>query len=111
MRNYEVYETNAGSLYLCIIDDDGQCKRIIEGWEYEPYGILNYALDELQNDPTAYENWDGDLVERLRNEGIYTDAQILYDNGDGMGELIADSTGYINPNMGYAGKKAFNIID
>lgn len=109
MINYEVYEDNAGGLYLCILDATGRCKHIIEGWEYDPAGILNDALAELRKNPTTYTEWDGDLVKRLNYDGVDADAKSLYDKG--LGTLIADSTGYINPHMGCAGKKAFNIID
>ena len=106
--NYEVYEDNAGGLYLCVLDADGQCKRIFEGWEYGSVGILADALAELQRDPTVYDAWDGDLVERLTDDGVDTDAQRLYD--DGLGSLIADGTGYIDQSMGHAGRKALNIL-
>lgn len=106
-NNYEVYEDNGGGLYLCILGTDGQCKRIFEGWEYGPAGILADALAELQEDPTIYDAWDGDLVDRWTDDGIDTSAQRLYD--DGLGDLIADSTGYISPYMGYAGAKALNV--
>lgn len=106
--NYEVYEDNGGGLYLCILDAEGKCRQIFENWEYGPAGILSEALIQLGNDPDAYNAWDGDLVERLtRDDGIVTSAQRLYNNG--LGDLIADSTGYIDPQMGCAGKIAFAI--
>lgn len=105
--NYEVYEDNGGGLYLCILDDEGQCKRIFENWEYGPAGILSDALHQLQGDPNAYDVWGGDLVERLIDDGMDTSAQCIY--ADGLGRLIADGTGYIDPYMGCAGRKALNI--
>lgn len=103
----EAYEDNSGRIYLCILDAYGKCIRIFENWEYGPAGILFNALAVLQEDPDAYYTWEGDLVERLTGYGMDTSAQSLYD--DGMGDLIADSTGYINPRMGYAGRKALGI--
>lgn len=109
MNTYEIYENNGGALFLCIMDE-GRCKRIFENWEYGPAGILSDAIQQLKTDPTAYETWDGDLVERLTYvEEMETDAQSLYE--DGLGELIADSTGFIDPHMGFAGKNALNIHD
>lgn len=106
--SYEVYEDNGGGLYLCILSADRQCKRIFEGWEYGPVGILADALAELQKDPSIYDSWDGDLVDRFTSDGVDTDAQRLYDGG--LGLLIADSTGYICQIIGYAGKKALNLL-
>lgn len=111
MEKYEIYEDNGGGLYLCIMGENGQCERIFENFEYcnEP-GILSDAIKRLESDPTAYEAWDGDLVERLVDiEEQDVTAQSLYD--DGIGDLIADSTGYWSEHMGFSGRKALNISD
>lgn len=106
MKKYEVYEDNAGGLYLCIMGNDGQCERIFENFEYGQAGILCDAISQLEADATAYEEWDGDLVKRIQDDGLNVTAQSLYDNG--LGDLIAES-GYISSNMGLAGRRALNI--
>lgn len=106
--NYEIYENNGGALLMCILDDSGNCTRIFENWEFGPAGILSDAIRELEDDPTAYNMWDGDLIERLVEvEGMDTTALDLYD--EGLGDLVADSTGYRNEYAGYAAKKALNM--
>lgn len=105
--NFKIYEDNAGGLYLCIMSDTGHCDRIFENFEYGPPGTLANAIAQLTENTTAYEAWDGDLVARLMGDGQNVTAQTLYDGG--LGDLIADSTGYRNQDMGFAGRKALNF--
>lgn len=100
---YEVFEDNAGGLYLCILEDS-KCIRIFENFEYGECGILARALNELSKNPLAYEGWDGDLVARLLGEGQEVSAQSLYENG--LGDLIANSQSFVSPVMGAAGRRA-----
>lgn len=104
---YEVYENNGGGLYLCIISEGGECLKIFENWEYGPNGILADAIQEFEADNTVYKTWNGDFVKRLEEVvGIELIAHSLYEQG--LGELIADSNGYRNSTMGFAGRKALN---
>ncbi len=89
---FEVYEDNAGGLYLCILNQ-GKCVRIFEGFEYQGDQSLMKALQSLAEDEAAYEMWDGDNA--------------LYE--DGLGDLIADNDGIWISNLGAAGAKAFGI--
>ena len=91
---YEVFEDNAGGLYLCILEDS-KCIRIFENFEYGECGILARALNELSKNPLAYEDWNGDLVARLLGEGQEVSTQSLY-----------DSQGFVSPVMGAAGRRA-----
>lgn len=109
MAIYEIYENNGGGLYLCIMGENGDCKRIFENFEYcsDP-GILCDAIHQLEADPSAYEAWDGDLVARLMDDGYNVTAQSIYDDG-GLGDMIASSTGYRSEYIGLAGRRALNI--
>lgn len=100
---FEIYEDNGGGLYLCIMASDGErCCRIFENWEYSGDSCLKNALEQLCEDETAYELWDGDLSERTG----FTE-QALYENG--LGELVADNDGVYERRMGYAAHIALEI--
>lgn len=88
---YEIYADNAGSVYMCILDGNGECVRIFEGFEQGRPGLLRDAIKDLDDDAKAYELWDGDLVERLHAEGVETTAEDLYN--EGLGDLIATDAG------------------
>lgn len=102
LPTFEVYEDNDGGLYLCILDGGMNCLRIFENWEYGDIGNLKEALEELAQDKTAYELWDGDLCDRTGCTASY-----LYE--DGLGALIADNDGAYIDSMGIAGRKAFGL--
>lgn len=109
---WEAYEDSGGGLYLVILDGDKPV-HIFENWEYcsEP-GILSDAVQQLAENPNAFEAWDGDLMERLTDSPYnivrkYTIEEVY----ETLGDLIADNDGlYIN-HMGFAARTAFNIPD
>lgn len=100
MLYYEVYENNAGNLYFCILED-GECKRIFEGFENADPGCMFDVINSYED----YEIWEGDLVKRLNEEGLDWTAQDLYDMG--LGELIAELGWIYRNKMGIAGRIAF----
>lgn len=65
---FAVFEDNGGGLYLCILQD-GCCVEIFEGFEYQGAGALTETIRALQEDPEGWMDWDGSLVDRLRDEG------------------------------------------
>lgn len=101
----EIYEDNAGGLYLCVLEQDGKCKRIFGNWEYCGAGILKEALEELAQDEFAFNCWDGDLSLELDK-----DVEELYDEISSLNELIYDGDFYYD-RMGAAAKIAFAIED
>lgn len=104
MKKYEIYEDNGGGLYLCLFDNEDNCIKIFDNWEYDVPGILVEAIGCID----GYFAWDNDMVKRLSEEGIETTAQIEYDKG--LGVLIADNNGIYGDDMGNAGKRAFNLF-
>lgn len=81
-ETHEIWEDNAGSIYWFVLRD-GKATRCFEGWEYQEEGAIEDALHQIAEDPTAYRNWDGDCVERIREDSLAdrkdVTAQELYD--------------------------------
>lgn len=82
MNKFEAYENGGGGILLYLFDDDG-VKKVFEGWECGMKGGLLNAINQLVEDPDAWESWDGDLIERLG--GRY-----MIDEIDESGNIIAD---------------------
>lgn len=68
-ETHEIWEDNAGSIYWFVLRD-GKATRCFEGWEYQEEGAIEDALHQIAEDPTAYRNWDGDCVERIREDSL-----------------------------------------
>lgn len=111
---FEVYEDNAGGLFMVILDGECNPIRIFEGWQYCD-GSLADALEQLKDDPTAYECWESDLMERLADEhetlGLpEITINEMYAELDGEAiSLVADSDGIYPERMGTAASLAFGI--
>lgn len=116
---YEVYENNGGAVMLAILNDDLAPVAIFENWEYGPRGILADALQQLAEDPTAWEVWDGDMVERIASEWPYSGEvepptlAELYDEISGNDDCIIDSDGDMVDvsRMGYAVREALGLTE
>lgn len=66
---HEIWEDNAGNVYWFVLSA-GKAIRCFEGWEMQPDGTIADALCQIAEDPAAYRNWDGDCVERIRNDRL-----------------------------------------
>lgn len=113
---YEVYENNGGAVMLAIMNDDLAPVAIFENWEYGPRGILADALQQLSEDPAAWEVWDGDLTERLATEWPLYHANPLtvaelYADISANDDLIIDADGDMVDvsRMGYAVREALGL--
>ena len=82
MNKFEAYENGGGGILLYLFDGE-EVKKVFEGWECGEKGGLLNAINQLVEDSDAWENWDGDLVERLG--GRY-----MIDEIDESGNIIAD---------------------
>ena len=131
MNKFEVYENGGGGILLYLFDGE-EAKKVFEGWECGEKGGLLNAINQLAEDPDAWESWDGDLVERLEGRYVvdevdeWTGAVIsehfepytveeLYqedvDNSDLIAEgEFAEFTVYMR-NMGASGHFVFGIDD
>lgn len=131
MNKFEVYENGGGGILLYLFDGE-EVKKVFEGWECGRKGGLLNAINQLVEDPDAWESWDGDLVERLEGRYVvdevdeWTGAVIsehfepytveeLYqedvDNSDLIAEgEFAEFTVYMR-NMGASGHFVFCIDD
>ena len=131
MNKFEAYENGGGGILLYLFDDE-EVKKVFEGWECGEKGGLLNAINQLAEDPDAWESWDGDLVERLEGRYVvdevdeWTGAVIsehfepytveeLYqedvDNSDLIAEgEFAEFTVYMR-NMGASGHFVFGIDD
>ena len=115
---FEVYENNAGALTLAVLTDAGDPVALFENWEYDPNpGNLREALRDLEQDPTAWEGWDGDMVERIANDWPYhgeaeppTVAELYDENrANDVPILLRDGSLTAPERWGYAARKAMNI--
>ena len=81
-ETHEIWEDNAGSIYWFVLRD-GNAIRCFEDWEYKKEGAIANAIRQIAEDPTAYRNWDGDCVKRIREDSLVDrqdiTAQELYD--------------------------------
>lgn len=98
---HEIWEDNAGSIYWFVLRD-GKAIRCFEGWEAQPNGTIADALRQIAEDPAAYRNWDGDCVEKIRNDRLAgrpnITAQGLYEEiaGDQESKMLYDGHEVIN---------------
>ena len=83
MNKFEVYENGGGGILLYLFDGE-EAKKVFEGWECGEKGGLLNAINQLAEDPDAWESWDGDLVERL--EGRY----VVDEVDEWTGEVISE---------------------
>ena len=83
MNKFEAYENGGGGILLYLFDGE-EVKKVFEGWECGEKGGLLNAINQLVEDPDAWESWDGDLVERL--EGRY----VVDEVDEWTGAVIAD---------------------
>ena len=90
VEEFEVYENNAGALFLAIMEGN-RCKAIFENWEYmEQDGSLLEAIGQLQEDPDAWRCWEGDCYERLHEQEDYPGTlEDLYGEIRQMDDLVA----------------------
>ena len=98
----EIWEDNAGNVYWFVLSA-GKAIRCFGGWEMQPDGTIADAFRQIAEDPAAYRNWDGDCVERIRNDRLSTrpdiTAQDLYDEiaGDQESKMLYDGHEVIDP--------------
>lgn len=92
---HEIWEDNAGNVYWFVCSA-GKAIRCFAGWEMQPDGTITDALRQIAEDPAAYRNWDGDCVERIREDRLANrpdiTAQDLYDEiaGDQESKMLYD---------------------
>lgn len=115
---FEVYENNAGALTLAVLTDAGDPVALFENWEYDPNpGNLREALRDLEQDPTAWKCWDGDMVERIANDWPYhgeaepPTVESLYEEIAAQDDPIRLASGELTDpgHWGYAARKAMGI--
>ncbi len=68
-ETHEIWEDNAGNVYWFVLHT-GKAIRCFEGWEMQPNGTIADALRQIAEDPGAYRNWDGDCVDRIREDRL-----------------------------------------
>ena len=63
MTNYIFTELNNGDILFVALENGlhGKVVAIVAGWESQWPGALADALRQLAEDPTAYEDWDGQI--------------------------------------------------
>ena len=131
MNKFEVYENGGGGILLYLFEGE-EVKKVFEGWECGQKGGLLNAINQLVENPDAWKDWDGDLVERLGGRYVvdevdeWTGAVIadhfepytvedVYQEDAENSDLIAEGelpeiVTYAD-NMGAAGRFVFGIDD
>ena len=101
-ETHEIWEDNAGNVYWFVLSA-GKAIRCFAGWETQPDGTISEALRQIAEDPAAYRNWDGDCVERIREDRLAARPDItandLYEEiaGDQESKMLYDGHEVINP--------------
>ena len=106
MTNYIFTELNNGDILFAALNNGlhGNVVTIVAGWERQKPGTLADALRQLAEDPTAYEDWDGqiDVPESLRQD-IYPllieeelGKTIISGDQDGNIEITHDAIRYLS---------------
>lgn len=105
---YEVYEDNAGGLYLFILDNKGKAVEAFDKFEHQGKGALASAINEISD----YKSWDNCISERIKDNryGDVKSVEKLYTEicSDTSNMLIADNQGVYADRFGIAGKLAFD---
>lgn len=99
---HEICEDNAGNVYWFVLSA-GKAIRCFEGWEMQPDGTIADALLQIAEDPAAYRNWDGDCVERIRNDRLAARPNITAQ------DLYYEIAGDKESNMLYDGHEVINL--
>lgn len=64
MNKFEAYENGSGGIILYLFDGD-EVKEVFKGWEFEKKGGLLDGINQLAENPDAWEDWSGDLLDRV----------------------------------------------
>ena len=105
-HTYEVYEDNAGNLYLAVIIA-GIPTRIYGYWEQMQDGTLRDAIHELAEDKIAYLGWSNECLEWLYGEK--TIAQLYAIVGTLIAKITENGGTYYPDRMGIAARLALGI--
>ena len=106
MTNYIFTELNNGDILFAALENGmhGKVVAIVAGWERQKPGTLADALRQLAEDPTAYEDWDGqiEIPESLQHD-IYPllieeelGNTIVSCDQDGNVEITRDAVRYLS---------------
>ena len=105
-HTYELYEDNAGNLYLVVIIA-GIPTRIYENWEQMQDGTLRDSIHELAADKLAYLGWNNECQEWLYGEK--TIAQLYSNLGTLIAKITENGGTYYPDRMGIAARLALGI--
>ena len=102
---YEVYEDNAGSLHMFVLDEDGTVIWGHSGYADNPGSLQDdiLALEDAAADDVR--DWDGRMDDL---ESSYQE-MTSWEYGQEHPELVADSVGIYPDCMGCMAKEAFGI--
>ena len=106
MTNYIFTELNDGDILFAALENGlhGKVVAIVAGWERQRPGALADALRQLVENPTAYEDWYGqiEIPESLRQD-IYPllieeelGKTIISCDQDGNVEITRDAVRYLS---------------
>ena len=109
--HHEVYEDNAGQLFLAVLDESENCIDIFQGFECDEPGTLSDAIRELCLDPMAYEWFDGSLKYEDTFDIDINEQYTCFnrDANNGQIALVVRDCEFFQEKMGYAAKIALNL--
>lgn len=100
MKNFEVFENNAGGLALVVYGPHCTVDYIHTGYEYSP-GQLSADLDALRRGADPAMEWDDNEIDDFNGD------QVCDLTEGAWGQAIADNWGTYYHLMGAAGRREF----
>lgn len=100
MKNFEVFENNAGGLALVVYGPHYTVEYIHTGYEYSP-GQLSADLGALQEGADPATEWEGNEIDDFSGDQVYDLTEGAW------GQAIADNWGTYYHLMGAAGRREF----
>lgn len=97
MKEYKVYENNAGGLLLVTFDETGKVDYFHTGYEYN-HGQLKEDLEALKKGADPKNDWDGNEINELGED---------FEQQDDW-NLVADNEGVYLDHAGYAAVTELN---
>lgn len=113
MKDFKVFEDNAGGISLATFDQNGHCDYAVWGYEYRSHTALLEDINAIKDgaDP-ALDGWDttcADEVISADDNDISNYDELFEDLSNGT-NLIADQDGVYFELMGVEGKRLFKAI-
>lgn len=103
MKKFEVYEDNAGGLFLVVYGEDEKPEYIHSGYEYSP-GELSECIKAMKAGENPVTDWDGNEISEWPDFMIQDFDAFMFDY-----DMVANNDAIYPENMGAAACLEFGI--